>query len=161
MVHLPNEWEGLLGRMTYGIYVLTCYSGETINGMIASWVSQVSYKPPLILVAVHPHRRSHDLILKGGHFVIHLLSKEQKNMLSRFKGPDPEAKFSSLPWHRGKTGCPVLETCLGYMECTVKESLKPGNHTLIIGEIVDGKLFSGEPEPMCSQDYQGVYLGKY
>ena len=32
--------------MTYGIYVLTCRHEETINGMIASWVTQVSYDPP-------------------------------------------------------------------------------------------------------------------
>jgi flavin reductase (DIM6/NTAB) family NADH-FMN oxidoreductase RutF len=111
-------------------------------------------------VAIHPNRRSHDLILESGHFALHLLSKEQKAMLSRFKVPDPEAKFSSLSWYRGKTGCPILEKCLGYMECTVKETLNPGNHTLIIGEIVDGEIFSGHTEPMCSQDYQGVYLGK-
>ncbi|MEJ2286300.1 MAG: flavin reductase, partial [Desulfobacterales bacterium] len=38
--------------MTYGIYVLTSCHQQEINGMIASWVSQVSYTPPLIMVAV-------------------------------------------------------------------------------------------------------------
>jgi flavin reductase (DIM6/NTAB) family NADH-FMN oxidoreductase RutF len=54
--------------MTYGIYVLTSFYKEEINGMIASWVSQVSYDPLLIMAAVHTHRYSHHLIEKAGAF---------------------------------------------------------------------------------------------
>ena len=36
-------------KMAYGIYVLTTAVEDKMNGMIASWVSQVSYEPPLIL----------------------------------------------------------------------------------------------------------------
>ena len=35
---------------------------EEVNGMIASWVSQISYDPRLIMAAVHPNRYSHQLI---------------------------------------------------------------------------------------------------
>ena len=45
---MKNEWIQALGNMTYGIYVLTSFYKEELNGMIASWVSQVSYDPLLI-----------------------------------------------------------------------------------------------------------------
>ena len=99
---MKDEWIQALGNMTHGIYVLTSFYKEEINGMIASWVSQVSYDPLLIMVAVHPHRYSHGLIEKSGCFALHVLAADQSNLLSRFKGADPKAKFSSIQWQREK-----------------------------------------------------------
>jgi len=148
-----------LGSMTYGIYVLTTHHEKKINGMIASWASQISYDPPLLMVAVHPNRYSHELIKQSGSFALHILSRDQKDFLKRFKGPNPEAKFASLQWVRGKTGCPILKQCLGYVECLVRENHSPGNHSLFIGEIVEAQLFSHK-DPLSTLDYEGVYLGK-
>lgn len=156
---MDERWLQTLGRMTYGIYVLTTSHDDKINGMIASWVSQISYDPPLVMVAVHPNRYSHMLIQKSGRFALHLISRSQKDLLNRFKGPDPEAKFASIQWVRGKTGCPILRECLGYLECRVRENLTPGNHSLFIGEIVDAQLFSNE-DPLTTLDYEGTYVGK-
>ena len=70
---MKAEWINAFGKMTYGIYVLTSCHRQEINGMIASWVSQVSYAPPQIMVAVHTHRYSHQLIEKGACFALHVL----------------------------------------------------------------------------------------
>ncbi|MBN1105051.1 MAG: flavin reductase [Deltaproteobacteria bacterium] len=145
--------------MSYGIYVLTAAHGEVKNGMIASWVSQVSYEPPLIMVAVHPNRYCHQLIKKSGFFALHLLRRDQKDYIRRFKGQDPEAKFESLAWFPGKRGCPILRACIGYLGCEVRESLEPGNHTLFIGEVVEAGIFEAGA-PLSTFDYEGFYLGK-
>jgi flavin reductase (DIM6/NTAB) family NADH-FMN oxidoreductase RutF len=156
---MDERWLQALGGMTYGIYVLTTHHEEKINGMIASWVSQISYDPPLVMVAVHPNRYSHELIEQSGSFALHLLSRDQKDFLSRFKGRDPEAKFASIEWVPGKTGCPILKQCLAYLECVVRENYAPGNHSLFIGEIVEAQRFSHE-DPLSTLDYEGVYVGK-
>ena len=156
---MDREWLEVLGNMTYGIYVLTTYHDRIINGMIASWVSQVSHDPAMVMVAVHPNRYSHQLIQKSDSFALHILQRNQRNLLDRFKGRDPEGKFTSLQWTKGKTGCPILKECLGYMECMVSASYTPGNHALFIGEIVDAKTFSRE-YPLSTLDYEGVYIGK-
>jgi flavin reductase (DIM6/NTAB) family NADH-FMN oxidoreductase RutF len=156
---MKNEWIQALGTMTYGIYVLTSFYKEEVNGMIASWVSQVSYDPLLIMVAVHTHRYSHHLIEKSGCFALHVLAREQADLLKRFKGPDPKTKFSSIQWKRGKTGSPVLEDCLAYFEGQVVEKCSPGNHTLFFAEVLDAKVMA-EGRPLSSQDYDGIYLGR-
>jgi flavin reductase (DIM6/NTAB) family NADH-FMN oxidoreductase RutF len=145
--------------MTYGIYVLTSFYKEEINGMIASWVSQVSYDPLLILAAVHPNRYSHNLIDKSGCFALHVLAADQSNLLGRFKGPDPKAKFSSIQWQPGQTGCPVLKECIAYFECRVTAKYTPGNHTLFLGEVLAAQVI-GKGNILSSLDYDGVYLGK-
>ena len=155
---MKEEWTKAFGKLTYGIYVLTSKSGETINGMIASWVSQVSYEPPLIMVAVHPNRFSHQLIEQGGSFALHVLASTQANLLGQFKGSDIRAKFSSLIWKKGLTGCPILKECLAYLECQLKTHYRPGNHTLFIGEVIAAGVFEDE-KPLTTMEYDGVYLG--
>ncbi|WP_373498989.1 flavin reductase family protein [Desulfococcus sp.] len=156
---MEHEWYRALGKMVYGIYVLTTAHGKEQNGMIASWVTQVSHQPPLILAAVHPSRYSHSLIRQSGGFALHVIAKEQKALLAQFKGPDPAAKFSDLAWHKGKTGSPILQDCIAYLDCEVKESLAPGNHTLFIGQVIDGRLVA-EGQVLDTGDYDGAYTGK-
>jgi flavin reductase (DIM6/NTAB) family NADH-FMN oxidoreductase RutF len=148
-----------MAHMTYGIYVLTTRHEDVINGMIASWVSQVSFDPPLIMVAVHPNRYSHVLLKKSGHFALHILAREQKDMLVRFKGPDAKEKFASLSWSEGETGCPLLADCIGCMECRITQTLAPGNHTLFVGEVVNA-ICNVQKTPLCTLDYEGCYLGR-
>ena len=155
---MKEEWIKSLGNLTYGIYVLTSAFENKINGMIASWVAQVSYDPLLIMVGVHKNRYSHRLIEGGGSFALHSLSKNQGDFLKRFKGPDPEAKFRTLDWKPGQTGCPVLKDCLSCLECKVVIQYDPGNHTLFIGEVVTVHFHSDEP-PLTTHDYSGIYLG--
>jgi flavin reductase (DIM6/NTAB) family NADH-FMN oxidoreductase RutF len=157
---LEKTWEQALGRITYGIYVLTTSYGEEMNGMIASWVSQVSYEPPLVMSAVHPNRYSHRLVTESGCFALNALAKNQADFVARFKGPDAAAKFDSIDWFKGKAGCPILKGCVAYLECEVMVSYRPGNHTLFIGRVQDARVLS-EDEPLSTRDYAKVYLGKH
>ena len=148
-----------MAQMTYGIYVLTTRHEETVNGMIASWVSQVSYDPPLFMVAVHPNRYSHRLLVQSGHFALHILAREQKALLARFKGPVAAEKFSGIDWKDGVSGCPILTDCIGSLECRIVSASAPGNHTLFIGEVVDA-VFHRPAPPLSTLNYEGCYLGK-
>jgi flavin reductase (DIM6/NTAB) family NADH-FMN oxidoreductase RutF len=156
---MKEKWQSAFGQMTYGIYVLTTKMDDAVNGMIASWVTQVSYDPPLIMAAVHPNRYSHDMIVKTRAFGLHIIDRSQKDLLKRFKGPDPKEKFSGMDWKPGKTGVPVLKDCLAWFELSVEEQHQPGNHTLFIAKVVDAGLHSGG-NPLTTLDYEGMYVGK-
>jgi flavin reductase (DIM6/NTAB) family NADH-FMN oxidoreductase RutF len=156
---MKDEWIEALGTMTYGIYGLTTHYKDEINGMIASWVSQVSYDPLLIMAAVHHNRFSHHLIEQCGCFALHVLTRDQADFLRRFKGSGSKDKFSDIQWHRGVTGCPVLDECMAYFECRVRAEYTPGNHTLFIGEVVASQVITAG-DPLSTLDYDGVYLGK-
>lgn len=156
---MKQQWQSAFGQMTYGIYVLTTKMDDTINGMIASWVTQVSYDPPLIMAAVHPNRYSHDMIANSRAFGLHIIDQSQKELLARFKGPDPGEKFANMDWKPGKTGVPVLKDCLAWFELQVIQQNQPGNHTLFIGEVVSAGSHA-EATPMTTLDYDGMYVGK-
>lgn len=156
---MEKEWLSALGKMTYGIYVLTTAFEDEYNGMIASWVSQISYDPPLIMIAVHPNRYTHRMIHRSGCFALHVLGNDRKDFLKRFKGPDPMEKFRDIDWRKGRTGSPILKDCIAWFECEVSGRLDPGNHTLFFGRIIDAKTVSDDAA-MSTADYDGAYIGK-
>ena len=156
---MENTWQRAFSQMTNGIYVLTTRHEDKINGMIASWVTQVSYAPPLILVAVHPNRYSCALIASGAAFALHVISHTQSEMIDRMMGPDPANKFSGISTKPGQTGCPVLEQCLCWFECKVTAQYKPGNHELFIGQVVNAGV-NASGRPLSTHDCEGTYTGR-
>jgi flavin reductase (DIM6/NTAB) family NADH-FMN oxidoreductase RutF len=156
---MQDQWLQAFGQMTYGIYVLTTRLEDTVNGMIASWVGQISHTPPLVMAAVHPHRFTHRLLEVSGVFALHVLDNSQKEMLARFKGPNAAAKFEGIDWEVGQTGCPILRDCLAWLECRVTERLDPGNHSLFIGEVVAAGC-PAKGTPLTTLDYEAQYTGR-
>ena len=157
---MKKQWQQAFGKMTYGIYVLTCRHGEHINGMIVSWAVQVSHDPPLILVAVHPNRYTHNLMKNSASFALHILEKSQADFLKRFKGPAPDEKFAGLDWKEKKTGTPILDDCLAWFELEKIQTLSPGNHILYIGKVINAGYNDHPGVPLCTLDYKGMYTGE-
>lgn len=155
---MQTPWLDAFGKMTYGIYVLTTHHEAIINAMIASWVTQVSYEPAQVMIAVHPNRYSHGLIEKSKGFALHVVERTRGDLLAKMKGPEPTAKFQDLDWEPGQTGSPILKDCMAWLECRVVNQYKPGNHTLFLGQVIDARAhFTGVP--LSTLDYNGVYVG--
>jgi len=154
-----------LTRFTYGIYILTTMKGDDgdgpeKHGMIASWVSQVSHDPPLVMVAVRKNRRMHPIVMDMGAFALHVLDRDSnKQLLGRFKLPMPEQRFEGAECVTLETGCPILTETLAYLDCRLVETLDTGDHTLFIGEVVAAGA-SKKGTPMTGWDYGKVYLGR-
>jgi len=110
------------------------------------------------MAAIHPNRYSHGLIEKSQAFGLHVLDLSQKEMLKRFKGPDPVKKFSGIHWEKGKTGEPIIKACPVWFALVVKERLSPGNHTLYIGEVIDCAV-EKKASALSTLEYDGMYVG--
>lgn len=148
------DLDRALKKITTGIYIVTTRQGSEINGMVASWISQVSFCPPLIMVAIKQGRRSHLLIEKGKVFAVNILSKKNKEMISLFKSK----KFSSTPHEIKKTGAPVIKDALAFLDCKLISKVTPGDHTLFIGEVLEGGV-TREETPLSSNDLEHIYGG--
>ena len=148
-----------LKKLTTGIYIVTSKQGSEVNGMVASWISQVSFSPPLVMVAIKQGRRSHLMIEKGMVFAVNILRKEQKKMVSLLKGAiESEKKFSHIPFETKKTGAPIIKDALAFLDCKLTSMVTPGDHTIFIGEVLDGGVIK-EGAPLSSHDLRNTYGG--
>ena len=148
-----------LKKLTTGIYIVTTKQESQINGMVASWVSQVSFSPPLVMVAVEKERYSHQMITAGKVFAINILSTQQKKEVPLFKGTHkPEEKFFNTPYTTKNTGAPIINDAIAYLDCVLRGQFAPGDHTLFIGEVIEGDVLK-DGDPLSSHDLEHVYGG--
>jgi flavin reductase (DIM6/NTAB) family NADH-FMN oxidoreductase RutF len=140
--------QAALRAFTYGLVVIGARAGDEINGMTANWVTQISFEPPLVAVAVETRAHTHGLISEGRCFSVNILASGQKAVAARFTQPQRRAgdKLGAYGVRLGVTGCPILLDALGYVECEVTAAVEAGDHTLFIGRVVDaGRHRAGQP----------------
>ncbi|MEZ4867318.1 MAG: flavin reductase family protein [Caldilineaceae bacterium] len=144
-----KEIVAALQQIPYGLYILTTGRGSNANAITCNWVSQVSFEPLLVMVAVEKQSRSHQLLEAEGIFVINVLAKEQAQLARRMAAPhrlNPH-KVARVEHRPGVTGAPVLTEAMAFLECNVHHALEAGgDHTLFVGEVIAGALLqAGEP----------------
>ncbi len=111
------------------------------NAMPVAWSMPVSVDPPLIAIVVHPSRHTHDMIKFGEEFALNVPSRVITNhtqwlgLVSGINADKLEA--SRLPFFRAKEiDAPLLEGCVGWIECTMHDHYTMGDHTLFVGRVV-------------------------
>lgn len=146
---VKKEISEALHRITHGVYVISTKHGKNINAMTAAWVARASFVPPLITVAIGKTRYSHDLIKDGGVFAVNILSKSEIDTGKYFgltTGRKVD-KFSNVPYDVKATGSPILKNSIAWLDCKVVAHHDAGDHTLFIGEVLDGGVLR-EEEPI-------------
>jgi len=128
--------------LVHGVYVVTTRLEDVVNGMTASWVSQVSLKPLLVMVSIAPSRYSHRLIQESGIFAVNVLDSTQADLGKRFgyKSGRQVDKFAGLEWTTATTGAPILPQAYAYLDLKLKDTCTAGDHTLFLGEVVAAKI---------------------
>jgi len=153
---MTREKKGTaLENLSYGIHVVTTKSGDIVAGFTASWVAQVSFAPPQLMVAVKTESYAHKIIEDGGVFAVNILPESHADLARKFSPGVHESSetFSEFPSVPKKTGAPILKDALAYIECNVVSASEPGDHTLFVGEIVaSGVPGKGNPLTTSNSD---------
>lgn len=132
----------VLLKFSNGLYILTSRSGERYGGATVTWVSQASFKPPLVMVAVRPKSNVFQCLSESGIAALHVVSAEQRDLAQRFFSPTnvTNGLFNQEPFSLGRTGAPVLQNAAAYLECRVRHCLNTdGDHVVVVLEVVEAE----------------------
>ena len=130
-----------VGRIVGSLCVVSVKRGDVTSGMLASWVSQATFNPPGLTVAVAKDRAMESLTHNGDKFILNILpegSPLRKNFLKRFA--PGEDRFVGLNTIEAENGCPILADALAYLECVVTDRMECGDHWVIYVVAENGKL---------------------
>src|SRR5262249_12493946 len=147
-----------LGRIPSGLFVLTVRRGEAETGMLASWVQQCSFEPPQITVAVKRGREVLAWLTVGSSFTLNILDASPTDMRVHFGAGFAlnEPAFVGLDAEGPDGSAPVLSEALAYLECRVCGRCIAGDHDLLIGQVVRGRVL-GEGQPMVHIRKSGLH----
>ncbi|MGC8839035.1 MAG: flavin reductase family protein [Anaerolineae bacterium] len=142
-----TDVQKVLDHLIYGIYVVTVGLEGGATALTASWVSQVSFEPPLVMVALGRDRFSSRILRQGKKFVVNVLEEGQERLAGAFASDESGDRLSEVPIVEPQTtGAPVLADALAYLDCEVTEAVDVGDHTLFIGRVVGGGVLrEGKP----------------
>lgn len=132
-----------LGRIPSGLFVITWREDGRDRGMLASWVMQAGFAPPLVTVAVAPGRDLLAAIDAGTTFVVNVLADTQRPLLARFGKPAAagEDLFAGLGVGRAACGAPTLDGAAAWLECTPLTRATgtveaPGDHVVVLARAI-------------------------
>lgn len=141
----------LFRRLTAGVYVVGVADGDRRGAFTAAWVTQTSFRPLLLAVAVSPGHASYPLLRAGGVFAVNVLAAGQLSLARQFgtvSGRDAD-KLAGVGWRAGRSGAPILMDALAYFDCRVVADVEAGEHRLVVGRVVDGAVLNSAARPLA------------
>jgi flavin reductase (DIM6/NTAB) family NADH-FMN oxidoreductase RutF len=149
-----NQIAALFRRLTLGVYAVGVTDGQRRDAFTAAWIMQASFKPLLLAVSINPDNASYELLHATGGFTVNVLKQGQLDLARRLgtrSGRD-EDKLAGLRSRPGRLGSPILEDALAYFECELLGRTRAGDHELVLGQVVDGKILDRDAVPLTYAD---------
>ncbi len=152
MKSLDGDLDKALGRISGGLYVVTASQGDgesqRRSAMVASWVSQASFTPPGLTIAVAKDRAIEALMQVGDRFVLNVLRQDNhqelmRHFLKRF--PPAADRFAGVNVLEGTAdGGPVLADALAFLGCRVEQRMEGPDHWIIYAVVEQGNVADAE-----------------
>ena len=151
-----------LRMFSNGLYVLTSRSGDQYGAATVSWVSQTSFKPPLVMAAIKAGGNIFQCLAESRIAAIHVLGHDQQDIAQKFfsrtQATYPDT-INDEPVMAGKTSAPILQNSPAYVECQVHQIIENGgDHTIVVLEVVEANC-QQQVQPLTVADSPWEYGG--
>ncbi|GHJ34516.1 reductase [Streptomyces sp. TS71-3] len=155
-----DEFRAAMSRLAGGVVLVTAQEppldpdgpGGEDAGMTATSFMSVSLDPPLVLVSVRTGSRMDDLLEEQPLWAVSVLAEGQRQIAGRFamRGRlSDRLLFQDVPHRRGAiTGAPLIDGSLATLECRTHQRVPTGDHTLVIGLVLETGLPHPEAAPL-------------
>jgi flavin reductase (DIM6/NTAB) family NADH-FMN oxidoreductase RutF len=141
-----SDFSDVLAKIPYAISVVTTGRGgaKVENGLTVSWMSQVSFDPPMLMVVVDRLHYSVDLLRSTKNFCVNLLGEDQLTLAGRFakRATTVDDKLADVAQRPADSGAAILTDSVAYFDCDVTSMVEAGDHLLVIGRIEDAAVLS-------------------
>ena len=145
-----------------GLFVATSATPDGVRAATVSWVSQVSFEPRLLSLALRKQTAIHDAVGASGRLVLHVVARDQMDFARTF--------FRALPSGPGEiggyrytwvdAGMPVFDDAPAWLECEVVRIIDDlGDHSLFVVQVLHGVLRSPGVIPLTLRDTPWHYGG--
>lgn len=168
-----NPISEALRKITYGYYILTTRKNaeqlttrneDYIAAGTVCWVTQVSFEPHLVMVAVEKQSDLNETIQKSRVFALNVLGRKNQPLIERFsrktKVEEPQHQLNDYAFEDGQTGSPLLTDTVASLECRLIEVIhSQADHVLFLGEVVEAIIRDADEPLLSDQDANYKYGG--
>jgi flavin reductase (DIM6/NTAB) family NADH-FMN oxidoreductase RutF len=156
----PAIKKKALRMITYGLFVATSRDDSGPAAGTINWISQSSFTPPLIMVAIKADSALHRAVKASRALIVHLIGKDQKELATAFfRGAELSGdRLNGYLIESNPNGIPLLVDPPAWFECRVVNEVHGGDHTVFVAEVVEAGVRK-EAEPLTLRDTGFFYGG--
>jgi flavin reductase (DIM6/NTAB) family NADH-FMN oxidoreductase RutF len=151
-------FRAVLGSYPTGVVAITALAEDgSPLGMVVGTFSSVSLDPPLISYMPSRDSASFAALRNATSFCVNVLSEHQEGLGRAFAVRGSKGKFEGVRWHPSeRSGAPVLENAVAWIDCDVQSIQEAGDHYIVIGAVTDLSTTKETPDlPLLF--FQGGY----
>jgi len=144
----PVAKKKALELFTYGLYVIGTQRGEQKHAVMVNWLTQASFDPPLIALALMKGALSTEMVAATREFSVNVPAADQLEFARSFikRRPHEGNRLGDYEFYTKTTGCPIFKDALAFVECKVVGTADHGDHLIVVAEVVDAGVHrDGDP----------------
>jgi flavin reductase (DIM6/NTAB) family NADH-FMN oxidoreductase RutF len=131
----------VLRSVPYGLFALGVRGADgAMHATLVAWLTQVSFEPPMVGVALERESATLPLVRAAGAFALGVLPRGAVRLASRLgrSSAATPGKLEGLA-HRPApaSGAPLFEEATGWLECRVCAEVAAGDHVVVVAEVVE------------------------
>ncbi|MGX9293517.1 3-hydroxy-9,10-secoandrosta-1,3,5(10)-triene-9,17-dione monooxygenase reductase subunit [Tsukamurella paurometabola] len=132
----PLDYRTAMGHFCTGVTVITAADEGGPAGFACQSFSALSLDPPLVLFCPMKTSGAWRTIERSGRFAVNVLGEGQQDVSSVFGSRHPD-KFGAVDWKPSRSGSPLLDGALSWIDCAVETVHDGGDHHIVIGRVLE------------------------
>ena len=156
----PKVKKQALELVTYGLYVVGTQRGEEKHAVMVNWLTQASFDPPLIALALMKEALSTEMVAASGDFTVNIPAADQLDFAKAFikRRPQEGNRLGGYEFYTKTTGAPIFKDALAFVECKVVRTVDYGDHLIFVAEVIDAGAHR-EGDPLALRGTKMHYAG--
>ena len=143
----------VLGHFATGVAIVTAVDAEEPVGMACNSFTSVSLDPQLVLFCAAKSSSTWPRIQAAQKWCANILADDGEEVCRLFaqKGAD---RFAQIAYTLGRTGAPVLDAAIAFVDCETVAEHDAGDHIVVVGRVLE-LGYAPEAKPLLF--YRGGY----
>lgn len=158
----PDVIKSILRMFSYGLFVAASAGPDGPRAATVSWVTQVSFEPRLVAVAMRKGTAICDAVQSSRRFALHLVGAHQSDLARAFfKAPlGTVDEIGGYRYALSAAGVPILVAAAAWLECeVVEEANRSGDHAVFIARVIAGDAQGPGVQALALRDTMWHYGG--
>lgn len=151
MEPLLADFVDTMASACSSVSVVTTEDAGVPHGTTVSAFCSLSADPPMILVSLDNSSRLLRHIRNSGRFGLNLLASDQRDLALRFASKAGN-KFEGVDYELAGD-VPRLSGTAGWVSCALHTELPGGDHTILLGTVVDAAAAGRAPLTYYSRSF--------
>jgi len=141
----PAAIRTVLGHFATGVAIVTAMDGDEPVGMACNSFTSVSLEPQLVMFCAAKSSTTWPRIQAAQKWAANILGEDGEQICRLFaeKGAD---RFAHIAYMAGRTGAPLLDEAIAFVDCETIAEHEAGDHLLVVGRVLElGYAPAGKP----------------